>query len=160
MILSFSSYAELVATEQDAPECAAYMKLTPLACMYIVTPPLLNIYMYCTPVAEHSFSVDVGLLHMSKFKTQNCRIFYNDNEPNMNNPDGIYEIERYHYTVTTPYLTNGHICKLLGIHFDKHLSFDIHAMHLCNKEDSSHFCINLAKNFLTPKALLSVGANR
>jgi hypothetical protein len=82
------------------------MKLTPLAYMYIVSPPLLDIYMYCTSVAEHSFSVDVGLLHMSKFKTQNYRIFYNDNEPNMNNTDGIYEIERYHYN--SAYLTNGH----------------------------------------------------
>ncbi len=46
--------------------------------------------------------------------------------------------------------------KLLGIYFDEHLSFDMHTTHLCNNLNKSFFCISQAKNFLTPRALLSL----
>jgi hypothetical protein len=41
--------------------------------------------------------------------------------------------------------------KLLGIHLYEHLSFDHYVKLLCNKLNRSLFCINRAKNFLTPK---------
>ncbi len=55
------------------------------------------------------------------------KVFYDDNKPNNNNPDLIYELERIH---------NNHITyenrsyKLLGIHLDKTLSFDCHTKYL------------------------------
>jgi|LakMenE01Jun11ns_1017448.scaffolds.fasta_scaffold9579486_1 hypothetical protein len=81
----------------------------------------------------------------TKFETQNCRIFYHDNKPNMNNPVINHEIKRYH---NSHHLPEKRSYKLLGIHFDKRLSFDIHTMHLCNKLNRSLFFINRAKKFL------------
>ena len=89
----------------------------------------------------------------TKFETQNCRIFYHDNEPNMNNPDLNHEIKRYH---NSHHLPEKRSYKLLDIHFDKRLSFDIHTMLLSNKLNRSLVFINWAKKFLTPKALLNI----
>jgi hypothetical protein len=89
----------------------------------------------------------------TQFETHICRIFYNDNEPNANNPDLIHEIERYHNHHYSP---EKRTYKLLGVNFDEHLSFDLHTTYLCNKLNRSLFCINRAKNFLTPKALISL----
>ena len=89
----------------------------------------------------------------TQFETHICRIFYNDNEPNANNPDLIHEIERYHNHHYSP---EKRTYKLLGANFDEHLSFDLHTINLCNKLNRSLFCINRAKNFLTPKALISL----
>jgi hypothetical protein len=82
-----------------------------------------------------------------------CRIFYNDNEPGKNDPDLTYEIERYHNNHNDP---NKQAYKLLGIHFDELLSFDNHTKYLCNKISRSLFCIKRAKNFITPKALITL----
>jgi hypothetical protein len=43
--------------------------------------------------------------------------------------------------------------KLLGVLFDKYLSFEAHVSHLCSKISKSLFCINRVKNFVTPNAL-------
>jgi hypothetical protein len=75
----------------------------------------------------------------TKFETQNCRIFYHDNKPNMNNPGLNHEIKKNHNSHHLPEKLS---CKLLGIHFDKRLSFDIHTMLLCNKLNRSLFFIN------------------
>jgi hypothetical protein len=83
----------------------------------------------------------------------NIMLTYNDNEPGENDPSRIFTIERFH---------NNHASlekrsyKLLGIHLDEHLSLDHHVKLLCNKLNRSLFCINRAKNFLTPKALLTL----
>jgi hypothetical protein len=82
------------------------------------------------------------------------KLTYNDNEPNSNNPDLIYNIEHYHNDHAKPECRS---YKLLGIHFDKNLSFDYHTNYLCNKINRSLFCINRAKNFLRPQwALITV----
>jgi hypothetical protein len=81
------------------------------------------------------------------------KLTYNDNEPNSNNPDLIYNIERYHNNHAKPECRS---YKLLGIHFDENLSFDYHTNYLCNKINRSLFCINRAKNSLTPQALITL----
>ncbi len=82
-----------------------------------------------------------------------CRIFYNNNEPWKNDPDLTHEIERYHNNHNDP---NKQANKLLGIHFDELISFDNHTKYLCNKISRSLFCIKRAKNFITPKALITL----
>jgi hypothetical protein len=80
----------------------------------------------------------------------NLKVYYNDNEPNENKPDLIYELERIHSNHITPELLS---YKLLGIHLDEHLTFDSHTKYLCSKLNKSLYCINRAKNFLSNKAL-------
>jgi hypothetical protein len=82
-----------------------------------------------------------------------CMIVYNDNEPGKNDPDLTHEIERYHTNHNDP---NKQAYKLLGIHFNELLSFDNHTKYLCNKISRSLFCIKRAKNFITPKALITL----
>jgi hypothetical protein len=78
------------------------------------------------------------------------KILYDDNEPNCNNPDLIYELERIHNNHATP---ENRSYKLLGIHLDETLSFDYHTKYLCSKLNKSLYCINKSKNFLTNNAL-------
>jgi hypothetical protein len=78
------------------------------------------------------------------------KILYDDNEPDENFPERIYELERIHNN--HPVHANRSY-KLLGIHLDENLSFDSHTKHLCSKLSKSLYCINRAKNFLTKKAL-------
>jgi hypothetical protein len=80
----------------------------------------------------------------------NLKVYYDDNEPNENKPDLIYELERIHSSHLTPELRS---YKLLGIHLDEHLTFDYHTKYLCSKLNKSLYCINRAKNFLLNKAL-------
>ncbi len=55
----------------------------------------------------------------------NLKVYYNDNEPNENKPDLIYELERIYSNHITPELRS---YKLLGIHLDEHLTFDCHQL--------------------------------
>ncbi len=78
---------------------------------------------------------------------------YADNEPGKNNPDLIYDIERYRGNHSN---TDKRSYKLLGVYLDKNLSFDYHTKVLCNKLNRSLFCINRVKNLLSPKALITL----
>jgi hypothetical protein len=78
------------------------------------------------------------------------KLYYDDNEPNENNDELIYELERIHNNHTN---TDYRSYKLLGIHLDENLSFDYYTKHLCNKLNKSLYCINRAKNFLSNTAL-------
>jgi hypothetical protein len=82
-----------------------------------------------------------------------CKIFYNDNEPNDNDPLLITEIERCHNNHPT---NSCRTYKLLGVYFDENMSFDHHITSLCNKMSRSLYCINKAKNFLTSKSLITL----
>ncbi len=82
-----------------------------------------------------------------------CKIFYNDNEPDKNNPLLITEIERCHNKHPT---NNCRTYKLLGVYFDKNMSFNYHITSLCNKLSRSLYCINNAKKFLTTKSLITL----
>jgi len=82
-----------------------------------------------------------------------CKIFYNDNEPNNNDPLLITEIERCHNNHPT---NSCKTYKLLGVYFDENMSFDHHITSLCNKMSRSLYCINKAKNFLTSKSLITL----
>jgi hypothetical protein len=81
------------------------------------------------------------------------RLFYNDNEPNQNNPNLITELERVH---------NNHVkqeCrayKLLGIFFDENITFNHHFNTLANKLSKSLYCINRTKNFINSKSLITL----
>jgi hypothetical protein len=48
---------------------------------------------------------------------------YADNEPSKNNPDLIYDIERYHSNHSN---TDKRAYKLLGVYLDENLSYDYH----------------------------------
>jgi hypothetical protein len=80
----------------------------------------------------------------------NLKLYYDDNEPNENHANLIYELERIHNHHATP---DNRSYKLLGIHLDENLTFDHYTMHLCSKLNKSLYCINRAKNFLSTKAL-------
>jgi hypothetical protein len=82
-----------------------------------------------------------------------CKIFYNDNEPDKNDPLLITEIEPCH---NKPPTNNCRTYKLLVVYFDENMSFDHHITSLCNKLSRSLYCINKAKNFLTSKSLITL----
>jgi hypothetical protein len=80
----------------------------------------------------------------------NLKLYYDDNEPNENNANLIYELECIHNNHTIP---DNRSYKLQGIHLDENLTFDNYTKHLCSKLNKSLYCINRAKNFLSNKAL-------
>ncbi len=82
-----------------------------------------------------------------------CKIFYNDNEPDKNDPLLITEIERCHNKHPT---NNCRTYKLLGVYFDENMNFDYHITSLCNKLNRSLYWLNKAKNFLTTKSLVTL----
>lgn len=75
-------------------------------------------------------------------------VVFNNNEIGTeNNPDKIFPLERiWNSAETTSY-------KLLGVLFDKFLSFDDHIKAIKAKISKSLFCINRLKNFLPQTAL-------
>ncbi len=81
------------------------------------------------------------------------RLFYNDNEPNQNDPNLLTELERFH---------NNHVkqeCrayKLLGIFIDENITFNHHFYALANNLSKSLYCINRTKNFINRKSLITL----
>ncbi len=69
------------------------------------------------------------------------------------NPDLIFKIERIHNSHANASLRS---FKLLGIHFDEHLTFNANTNALISKLSRSIFFINRVKHTLTPKALKSL----
>jgi hypothetical protein len=63
-----------------------------------------------------------------------CTLIFNNNEPNLNNPNLICEIEQYHSYHIKP---ESRSYKLLGVNFYEHTSFDNHTTNLCNKLNRS-----------------------
>ena len=86
--------------------------------------------------------------------TQGKTLLYNDNENLTNqNPSLVSELERIHNNHPIP---ENRSYKLLGIHFDEHLSFNHHIATLISKLNKSTYCISRAKNILPSKALISL----
>jgi hypothetical protein len=79
-----------------------------------------------------------------QYNPKDIKIFFNDNEPDNNNPLLIMELECYHSNHNNK---DKQGYKLLRIYFDEHLSFDYHINKLTNKLNKSLFCINGAKHF-------------
>jgi hypothetical protein len=63
------------------------------------------------------------------------------------------ELERYHSNHKNK---DKQAYKLLGMHFDEHLSFDYHINKLTKKLNKSLFCINRAKHFLNKKSPITL----
>jgi hypothetical protein len=81
------------------------------------------------------------------------KLIYDDNEPTEHNPDLIYELERVHSNHPVP---ESRSYKLLGIHLDELLTFDLHTKYLSTKLNKSLYCINKAKNLLTQSSLVTL----
>jgi hypothetical protein len=76
---------------------------------------------------------------------------YIANNPGMvPHPDLITALERYHNNHKNK---NCRQYKLLGIHLDEYLSLDYHVDNICNKINTSLYCIKQAKNTLSLHAL-------
>lgn len=83
-----------------------------------------------------------------KIDEQDCVVTFNDNEIGKpENPNIVYPIQRiYNGGTETSF-------KLLGVHFDEYLTFDVHIDGICTKIAKSLFCINRVKNFLDHSSL-------
>jgi hypothetical protein len=84
---------------------------------------------------------------------KNLTLTYNDNELDNSVPNCIFTIDRYQNNHPS---LDKRAYKLLAIYLDEYLFFDYHTKTLCSKLKRSLFCINRAKYFLTPKALLTI----
>jgi hypothetical protein len=104
-------------------------------------------------------AVNVGKTKFIIFHTrgkhfdQSIQLTYDDNEPNMYNPDLIHPIERFHSN--HPIITN-RAYKILGVYLDENLTFDCHTNFILTKLNRSLYCINKVKNILPPSALKSL----
>ena len=78
-------------------------------------------------------------------------IVYDDNE--IGQPIDINKIKKLDRIHTENPDPMNRTYKLLGIYLDKHLSFDFHSTHACNKIAQSNFIINRAKHFLPHNSL-------
>jgi hypothetical protein len=89
-----------------------------------------------------------------KVEMNDLKLVYNANATHEHYDHSLVSpLERYHDNHEDK---NCRAYKLLGIHFDEHLSFNNHVNYLCNKLSRSIYCINQAKNFLTLPALKSL----
>jgi hypothetical protein len=89
-----------------------------------------------------------------KVDMTNLKLEYNANAQHEQHDNSLISpLERYHDKHEDK---NCRAYKLLGIHFDEHLSLNDHVNYLCNKLSRSIYCINQAKNFLTLPALKSL----
>ena len=79
--------------------------------------------------------------------------FDNNNPSAPYNPNLVCELERIHNNHNYP---SSHSYKLLGIIFDKHLSFNYHIDYLKSKLAKALFCINRVKNFVPQKTLSTI----
>jgi hypothetical protein len=82
-----------------------------------------------------------------------AKIFYDDNETGKNNPNLVYEIERYHSNHEN---NECRAYKLLGIYLDENFTLNKHIDILSGKLSKSLYCINKVKNFLSKKALITL----
>ncbi len=108
---------------------------------------------------NNKMAVNVGKTKFVIFQTrgkhfdQSIQLTYDDNEPNMYNPDLIHPIERFH--LNHPIITN-RAYKILGVYLDKNLTFDCHTNFILTKLNRSLYCINKVKNILPPSAFKSL----
>jgi hypothetical protein len=89
----------------------------------------------------------------TKINPEHARLFYNDNEPDMNNPNLITELERVHNNNEKP---DCRAYKLLGVYFDENMTFNCHFTSLANKLSRSLYCINRTKNFINKNSLITL----
>jgi hypothetical protein len=107
----------------------------------------------------NKMAVNVGKTKFIIFHTrgkhfdQSIQLTYDDNEPNMYNPDLIHPIERFHSN--HPIITN-RAYKILGVYLDENLTFDCHTNFILTKLNRSLYCINKVKNILPPSAFKSL----
>ena len=89
----------------------------------------------------------------TKINSDSARLFYNDNEPNTNDPNLITELDRIQNSnEKAEYRTY----KLLGVNFDENLTFNTHFNYLANKISRSLYCISRTKNFVNKKSLVTL----
>ena len=82
---------------------------------------------------------------------ENKKIVFENNDPTLPfNPYFVSELECIHSNIDNP---SSRSYKLLGILFDKHLSFNYHIDLLKSKLSKALFCINRVKNFVPQKTL-------
>jgi Reverse transcriptase (RNA-dependent DNA polymerase) len=108
----------------------------------------------CTYFRQHRLS-----LHPEKTKflifsnakiTPEVVICINNNNPNENDPNKIFNLSKVNPTDETPAI------KYLGVFFDPQLNFKFHIKHLSKKLSKTLYTLRTVKNFLSPAALKTV----
>jgi hypothetical protein len=79
------------------------------------------------------------------YNPESIQLTYDDNEPNMYNPDLIHPIERFYSN--HPIIAN-RAYKILGVNLDKHFTFECHTNFILTKLNRSLYGINKVKNIL------------